>query len=56
MRTRLRRSLVAARNGADVLARHPRPFVGTLIGANIVATALFGLAVQHNGWVWLPGR
>jgi hypothetical protein len=39
----------------DRLLEHPRAVVGTLIGAQIGATILLALAVDHNGWVWFQG-
>jgi len=50
-----RRALALGRRASDALARRPRPVVSALIAANIAATALFGLAVPHNGWVWFQG-
>ena len=45
----------AVRQTADSLLGHPRAVVSGLIAANIAATALFALAVPHNGWVWYQG-
>lgn len=45
----------AARRTADFLLHHPRSVVSGLIAANVAATALFALAVPHNGWVWYQG-
>jgi hypothetical protein len=39
----------------DRLLERPRVVVGTLIGVQIVATVVFALAVEHNGWVWFQG-
>ncbi len=50
-----RRALAGAKDACDALARRPRAVVVTLIAANIAATALFALAVPHNGWVWYQG-
>ena len=51
----LRRALALARDACDTLVRRPRLVVGALMAANVAATALFALAVQHNGWVWYQG-
>ncbi len=51
----LRRALVLAREACDALVRRPRLVIGTLIAANVTATAVFALAVRHNGWVWYQG-
>jgi hypothetical protein len=39
----------------DRLLARPRVVVGTLIGAQIGATIVLALAVDHNGWVWFQG-
>jgi hypothetical protein len=44
-----------ARIVVDTLAARPRVVVGSLAAANVLATALFALAVSHNGWVWYQG-
>jgi hypothetical protein len=40
---------------ADRLLERPRVVVGTLAGVQVVATLVFALDVQHNGWVWFQG-
>ncbi len=39
----------------DLLVARPRVVVGSLIGLQIVATVVFAVGVQHNGWVWFQG-
>lgn len=39
----------------DRLLERPRVVLGSLIGLQIGATAMFALAVEHNGWVWFQG-
>ncbi len=40
---------------ADRLLERPRVVVGSLVGLQIVATLVFALSVEHNGWVWFQG-
>jgi hypothetical protein len=40
---------------ADRLLERPRVVVGSLVGLQVVATLVFGLSVEHNGWVWFQG-
>ncbi len=40
---------------ADRLLARPRVVVGSLIGLQFVATFVFAISVQHNGWVWFQG-
>jgi len=50
---------LAAASGAgrtvDRLLEHPRAVLGTLVGAQILATVALALTVEHNGWVWFQG-
>ena len=39
----------------DRLLERPRQVLGTLIAAQILATVVLGLTVEHNGWVWFQG-
>ena len=39
----------------DRLLERPRAVLGTLVGAQIVATVVLALSVTHNGWVWFQG-
>jgi hypothetical protein len=39
----------------DRLLERPRAVLGTLAGAQVVATLALGLNVEHNGWVWFQG-
>jgi hypothetical protein len=39
----------------DRLLERPRAVLATLIGAQVGATIVFALAVEHNGWVWFQG-
>ena len=39
----------------DRLLARPRVFVGSLVGLQVVATIVFAVSVQHNGWVWFQG-
>ncbi|HUF01373.1 MAG TPA: hypothetical protein VMN35_03020 [Gaiellaceae bacterium] len=39
----------------DRLLEHPRAVLATLAGAQIGATVLLAIAVEHNGWVWFQG-
>ena len=51
-------SLVAAHGvgrTVDRLLERPRTVLGTLIGAQIVATLVLALSVDHNGWVYFQG-
>jgi hypothetical protein len=51
-------SLVAAHGvgrTVDRLLERPRAVVGTLIGAQVVATLALALSVDHNGWVYFQG-
>lgn len=51
-------SLAAARGAgrtADRLLEHPRAVLGTLAAAQIAATLVLALAVEHNGWVFFQG-
>jgi hypothetical protein len=52
------RALGAARTGGrtvDWLLERPRWVLGALVAAQIVATIVLGLDVEHNGWVWFQG-
>ena len=40
---------------SDRLLARPRVVVGSLVGLQIVATIVFALSVEHNGWVWFQG-
>ena len=44
----------AGRTIDELLAR-PRTVLGTLVGAQVAATIVLALAVEHNGWVWFQG-
>lgn len=48
---------VAHRAGSivDRLLERPREVLGALIAAQIVATVVLALSVDHNGWVWFQG-
>jgi len=51
-------SIGAAREAgrtADQLLERPRAVLATLAGLQIAATAVLGLSVTHNGWVWFQG-
>ena len=39
----------------DRLLERPREVLGVLVGAQILATMVLGLSVEHNGWVWFQG-
>ena len=39
----------------DRLHARPRAVLGTLIGAQIAATVVLAIAVDHNGWVFFQG-
>jgi hypothetical protein len=39
----------------DLLLERPREVLAALIGAQIVATLVLALSVEHNGWVWFQG-
>ncbi|MGH3135642.1 MAG: hypothetical protein ACRDPV_04005 [Gaiellaceae bacterium] len=39
----------------DRLLDRPRAVLGTLVGAQIVGTAVLALSVTHNGWVFFQG-
>lgn len=39
----------------DRLLARPRVVVGSLVGLQVVATIVFAVSVQHNGWVWFQG-
>ena len=39
----------------DRLLEHPRAVLATLAAAQIGATVLLAVAVEHNGWVWFQG-
>jgi hypothetical protein len=48
----------AARLGGrtvDRLLEQPRAVLGTLVGAQVAATLVLALSVDHNGWVWFQG-
>jgi hypothetical protein len=40
---------------ADRLLERPRVVVGSLVGAQVVATLVLATRVEHNGWVWFQG-
>jgi len=51
-------SIGAAREAGrtvDQLLERPRAVLATLAGLQIAATAVLGLSVTHNGWVWFQG-
>jgi hypothetical protein len=51
-------SVAAAREAGrtlDWLLERPRTVLGSLIGAQIAATAILALSVTHNGWVYFQG-
>ncbi|HWQ22487.1 MAG TPA: hypothetical protein VNK94_00100 [Gaiellaceae bacterium] len=51
-------SLAAARGAgrtADRLLEHPRAVLGTLVAAQVGATLVLALAIEHNGWVFFQG-
>lgn len=39
----------------DRLLERPREVLGALIAAQVVATLVLALSVDHNGWVWFQG-
>jgi hypothetical protein len=39
----------------DWLLERPRPVLGALVGAQILATIVLAFSVEHNGWVWFQG-
>lgn len=51
-------SIAAARGAGrtvDTLLERPRTVLGTLIGAQIAATIVLALSIEHNGWVYFQG-
>ena len=52
------RAATAARFGGstiDYLLARPRAVLGTLIVGQILAVAVLGVSIAHNGWVWFQG-